>query len=259
VEVNELVGDSIGPRWSRSPKYVLRAACIDELTGGWTAGEFAEFGAGTATMTRNFVSRGFHGHVYDLGAETRAALRRDVFPTGAPVRVVDAPEEIPDASVDYLMAFEVLEHIDDDHGVLESWARKLRPAGQVVVSVPAHMRKFSATDDRVGHVRRYERAELRTLLEACGFGELRIANYGFPLGNVSRRVMRVLERRGAAAVDVADKVDRSVRSGVEQPGAVNRLAGVVNDRTLAPFISAQRRFFDRDLGDGYVAVGRLAS
>ncbi len=141
--------------------------------------------------------------------------------------------------------------------VRTAWARKLKPAGLVLISVPAHMRKFPATDRPVGHVRRYEREQLRGLLEGAGFCAVEIANYGFPLGNVSRRVVCLLERERGVPADSGEQVDRPARSGVEQPGPVNALARVLNKRTPAPFVAVQRPFFARDLGDGSVAVARF--
>ncbi len=66
------------------------------------------FGVGTGTITRRLVARGFHGLVYDLGEEARAALRRDVFPPGGLVRVVGDPDDVAAGSVDYPLAFEIL-------------------------------------------------------------------------------------------------------------------------------------------------------
>lgn len=243
--------------WSKSPKHLLREAAVRDMTSGWEAGPFVEFGVGRGAMTTLFASRGFTGQVYDLGEDTRHELRRTVFPDGGSVEVVDKPEEIGDGSASYLMAFEVLEHVEDDLGVLSAWARKLRPGGRVLITVPAHMRKFSATDRRVGHVRRYERDELERLLRAAGFVEIRVANYGFPLGNITRRVMRRLESQEPETLDRQEQVGRSVRSGVEQPAAVNRLSKFVNLWTLAPFLAAQRAFYAQDRGDGYVATGVL--
>lgn len=246
------------PQWSMSPKHILRAAAVAEVTSNWTPGAFAEFGVGTGTMTKEFVARGFYGSVYDVGESARDALRADAFPDGSSVSVVDDPAEIPPGSVDYLLAFEVLEHVVEDLATLRQWSRVLRPGGRVLVSVPAHQRKFSATDARVGHVRRYERDALVALLAGAGFCEIRIVNYGFPLGNLTRVVMRRLERLGRGP-SREDQFSRSVRSGVEQPALINALSPVISARTLAPFLKIQRRYFEDDRGDGYIATGTLPS
>lgn len=241
-------------RWGRSPKFWLRAAGIAALTRNWPPGDLLEVGAGTGEMALEFLGRGFNASLYDLGESTRAALRQR-FSGNTAVRVVDAIDDLPDASVDCLVAFEVLEHIDDDAGALHAWTRKLRPGGRLLVSVPAHQRKFSATDRRVGHVRRYERDALRTLIAGSGYEEIRVVCYGFPLGNLGRVVGNVLERR-IDAPGSDDAVARSIESGTRQSGAVVAVSRVLKPWMLWPFFVLQRMTFGTDLGDGYIASAR---
>ena len=51
---------------------------------------------------------------------------------------------VPDASVDRVIASEVLEHIVDDRTAIAEIARVLRPGGRVAVTVPATARSGSA-------------------------------------------------------------------------------------------------------------------
>ncbi len=75
---------------------------------------------------------------------------------------------LPDASVDYVYSVNVLEHIEDDVGVLAEISRKLRPGGRLLIYVPALQWLFTNMDREVGHVRRYSRDELNGKL--CGAG-----------------------------------------------------------------------------------------
>jgi SAM-dependent methyltransferase len=72
-------------------------------------------------------------------------------------------------SFDLVGIFEVLEHVDDDVAMLGEIARILSRGGMLAIDVPLHMRYFSAFDRLVGHVRRYEPAELQKKLESAGF------------------------------------------------------------------------------------------
>ena len=81
----------------------------------------------------------------------------------------------PDASVDRVIASEVLEHIPDDAGALAEIARVLRPGGRVAVTVPRYgpERICWALSDEYhanegGHVRIYRADVLRTRLAAAG-------------------------------------------------------------------------------------------
>jgi SAM-dependent methyltransferase len=76
---------------------------------------------------------------------------------------------LADRSVDVVLAFDVLEHIDDDSAALAEMWRVLRPSGSLLLAVPADMRLWSDHDLSVGHVRRYSRAGLVSAVEAAGF------------------------------------------------------------------------------------------
>ena len=72
--------------------------------------------------------------------------------------------------VDTALAINVLEHFEDDAGVLAQLARSVVPGGTIVVWVPAHQSLFSEFDRRVGHVRRYTPASLRRTADRAGLG-----------------------------------------------------------------------------------------
>ena len=71
-------------------------------------------------------------------------------------------------SFDAVLAFEILEHVKDDQGVLDEMARVLRPGGIVAVSVPLHAALWSELDEACAHVRRYEPEELWAKLRRAG-------------------------------------------------------------------------------------------
>lgn len=244
--------------WVPSPRHLLRVACIADVTAAWTPGPVLEVGAGTGDVTARFVERGFDVIAHDLGERSRSILR-DRFDGAA--RVVDHLDEVEPGSVEFLFAFEVLEHVEDDLGVLKTWLSKLRPGGTVLVSVPAHQRKFGDADRAVGHVRRYEREQLIALLTDAGLVSVEVHNYGFPLGNVLRwaqTAMRVVGRRRASeADDDEERIRRTVDSGVQTVEPLNRMRRVLRPGTLRPFAALQRVAYRRDWSDGYVATARL--
>jgi SAM-dependent methyltransferase len=81
---------------------------------------------------------------------------------------MDARDIPYDQEFDVIGAFDVLEHIDDDRGVLAEITRALRPGGHAIVAVPQHPMLWSATDDYGHHKRRYRRRELRDKVVEAG-------------------------------------------------------------------------------------------
>lgn len=237
---------------NKQPKLVLRESCIDDVSRGWTPGRFVEMGAGTGAMTRIFLERGFEGACHDLGADSRDMMRRNLAAFGSRIAVVDDPQALAPGSFDYLFAFEVLEHIERDGEVLGHWARSLRPGGRLLISVPAHARKYGRSDKLVGHVRRYEKRGLEELLVGAGFQDVRIVNYGFPITELTRRFSNFLVKDDRS-YDALSPEQRSIRSAQARPRVIGRWLRVFSGSLVAPFCGIQRWFYHRDLGDGYVA------
>jgi SAM-dependent methyltransferase len=83
---------------------------------------------------------------------------------------------LPDASLEYVTALDVLEHVPDDAAVVRGFHRLLKPGGIAAVTVPASMALWSDWDVGLHHYRRYHRGQLRTLFPAEGW-EILYVNY----------------------------------------------------------------------------------
>ena len=70
--------------------------------------------------------------------------------------------------VDSVVAINVLEHFEDDAGVLALLARSVVPGGTIVVWVPGYPSLYSEFDRKVGHVRRYTPAVLAAAIRRAG-------------------------------------------------------------------------------------------
>lgn len=96
------------------------------------------------------------------------------------VHVMDAQQpDFPPASFDVITASDVLEHLADAPRALAAWCRLLRPAGTVIVFVPAFQFLWSGHDDVNRHFHRYRASELASLLQAAGFEVQRQGYWNF--------------------------------------------------------------------------------
>jgi SAM-dependent methyltransferase len=75
---------------------------------------------------------------------------------------------LPSESFDLLVAFDVLEHIDEDDQAAAEIRRVLKPGGTALIAVPCDMELWSEHDVLNNHFRRYDREGLTKLIEGAG-------------------------------------------------------------------------------------------
>jgi SAM-dependent methyltransferase len=160
-------------------------------------------------------------------------------------------EDYSGDAVDLVCACEVLEHIEDDVGAVRRWQRHLRPGGWLIVTVPAGRSRYGPDDERQGHFRRYDRADIVQTLIAGGFFDVHVRNYGFPIGNLLYVVSNAEARRKPRPEQMSDRTAESGRWMQPSRGIARRLVA-------APGALLQRPFAATELGTGYVALARLA-
>lgn len=90
----------------------------------------------------------------------------------------EAPDRLPfaDNRFDFLTVFDVLEHIENDQGMLSEFSRILKPGGLVIMTVPAYPSMWSVHDESLHHVRRYGQAELRNKIRDAGLEQVRLTH-----------------------------------------------------------------------------------
>lgn len=72
-------------------------------------------------------------------------------------------------SFDCVLALDVIEHVDDDMGILTSLYQVIKPGGHLIITVPAFDALWSEHDEINHHKRRYRSPRLRRLVEEAGF------------------------------------------------------------------------------------------
>lgn len=95
--------------------------------------------------------------------------------------------------VDLLLFIDVLEHVDDDAGLLRKYVSQARPGALVLVTVPAFMSLWSSHDVYLEHHRRYRLKELRLVAESAGLQVVEsVYLFGtvFPVAWIVRRLRR---------------------------------------------------------------------
>jgi SAM-dependent methyltransferase len=214
TEVRKLTALEDRHWWYRERRRLLARSVAD-----LTPGTAVDVGAAGGGNTRVLQGLGWKVAALEYGADgAEVCAERSI-----PVLRADATRlPLAPGSVDLVVAFDVLEHIEDDKAAATGVFEALRPGGTFLVAVPADPRLWSAHDDAVGHVRRYTRQTLGDLLAGAGFVAEPMRSW-----NVLLRPVVALRRRNSTGSDLDDL-----------PGVVNTaLSGIIAAERYLPVSS----------------------
>jgi SAM-dependent methyltransferase len=115
-----------------------------------------------------------------------------------------------DNEVDCLVSTDMLEHVQDDRAAFAKMMQALKPAGMVLLAVPAGQWLFGFHDEQLGHFRRYSKKTLLELVEPrCRVDVVR--HFGFTLVPVCLVYSRWM-RRPYPVAESGDMRQRPVRA-----------------------------------------------
>ena len=199
--------------WYRERRHLLARSLRRLAAGGVRPGRALDIGAAGGGNTRVLRAHGWWPMALEYspdGAEVCAQRR-------IPVIRADARNlPVPSGGLDLVVAYDVLEHIEEDHQAAAEIRRSLRPGGTALIAVPADMRLWSAHDTAVGHVRRYDRAGLLAVVDKAGLQVDEIWSW-----NVLLRQVAAWRRRSSTGSDL-DQLPAVVNLGLRAVVAAER-------------------------------------
>ena len=177
--------------WYRERRHLLAKA-----VSGLTPGRALDIGAAGGGNTRVLRQHGWDAVALEYGADgAEVAHGRGL----ATIRGDATRLPLADASLDLVVAFDLLEHLVDDDAAVAEVRRVLKPTGTYLVAVPADPRLWSDHDEAVDHVRRYTREGLVDLLDRGGFEVTDVRSW-----NVLLRPVVAMRRKTSSGSDLDD-------------------------------------------------------
>lgn len=171
-EHSNLVYHEAQDRMALLPNYY---AWIANLFADHVSGTVLELGSGAGLVVRNYIDRVDEVIAVDINRELLARLARTMprdKVRGIEVDLRGDWHELEGVTADCVIALDVVEHFEDDASFVDKMKRRLRPGGKLIVKVPAQSKLYSDMDRASGHFRRYDDADLRTLMESHGLRTL---------------------------------------------------------------------------------------
>ena len=242
--------------WIPMPRFLLRKNALIKILKGIKLNNMncLEIGFGSGDILKLIASKGsfITGFDFSNKAVEIAQQRIHNFKWKKHIRITKNIKDIAHSSYDIVMAFEVLEHIKDDELEIDNWLSYIKPGGSLILSVPAHMSKWNASDIWAGHYKRYEKNELIKMFEKRNIEIIKLWNYGFPLSLVLDKLLGAAKKNEVKGYDEnTNKAELSKNSGIDRKNKlIYRMLS--NDIALSPFYLIQSMFFNSDKGSGYI-------
>jgi SAM-dependent methyltransferase len=198
LKEEDILGADIGRHWY----YRAKSAALSRAVASLAPRHILDVGAGTGFFSRHLLAEtpAESALCVDIGYPSD----RDDSVAGKPVRY---RRDTGPTDCDLVLMMDVLEHVDDDRGLVRHYASKVPSGAHFLVTVPAFTFLWSGHDVFLEHKRRYRLPEIEAALGDAGLKIVRGAYYFgliFPL---------------AAAVRLASRNTTEPRSSLKKHGA----------------------------------------
>ncbi len=190
VKEEAILGPAIKDHWY----YVSKGRALRGFLGEKAVEEVLDVGAGSGEFTRQLLDHGLaeRGLCVDPAYEAERVDSHN----GHEIAFVRKVDEV---SQRLILMMDVLEHVDDDLGLLRAYTDRMPTDGRVLITVPAFQFLWSGHDVFLEHRRRYTLSELEQVVREAGLRVVRGRYFFgalFPLVAAIRVGDRLRQRAG---------------------------------------------------------------
>lgn len=212
-----------------------------------------EIGYGSGDIFTSYLELGMKITGYDF-SELAFSFAKEKFAGNQNVTLLTEQYTIPEKHFDFVVACEVLEHIEDDQTAISKWISYLKKGGYLLISVPLHQDRWGKSDIEFGHFRRYEKKEILSLFTRNGLELKEFFCYDFPsclfLDSLRNKRINLL-------------ADKYVNSDENKKVVGSKISGVARDESkiiqflsrpffITPIIMFQQLFYNTEWGSGAI-------
>lgn len=159
LKETDILGSSIDQHWY----YASKAAATTRMLGNTPVTRILDVGAGSGFFSHHLLrhSAAREAWCVDISYDQDS----DATTAGKPVHY---RRGIDSVDADLVLLMDVLEHVDDDVGLLKAYVDKVPYGSRFLMTVPAFQFLWSGHDDFLEHKRRYTLAQLETVARDAG-------------------------------------------------------------------------------------------
>ncbi|WP_312073893.1 methyltransferase domain-containing protein [Atlantibacter sp.] len=184
----DILGPNIGKHWY----YKSKANAMTHLISGTSPSIILDIGAGSGFFSKKLLSDTTAKEVWCVDISYKDDS--DALEVGKPIHY---RKSIDNVDADLVLLMDVLEHVDDDVGLLKEYIAKVPSGAKFLISVPAFKFLWSGHDIFLEHKRRYRLSQLEDVVRQSGL----IIKHGsyffgaiFPIASTIRLVSNLLQR-----------------------------------------------------------------
>lgn len=190
VKEIDILGEDIGEHWY----YRSKARAVQQLLKNVEIGTILDVGAGSGFFSRHLLktSQARDAWCVDIGYDGDS----DEFEGSKPIHYRRALGHL---DADLVLLMDVLEHVDDDVGLLREYADKVPTGSLFLISVPAFSFMWSEHDVFLEHRRRYSLTQIEQVAKSANLALQHSAYYFgavFPIAAATRLVDKILHKPG---------------------------------------------------------------
>lgn len=227
LKEEDILGSDIDSHWY----YKNKSAALTHYLSQCHYSSILDVGAGSGFFTKYLLSH--TAAARGLCVDTSYAQDWSEEVSDKPINYRQSCDAV---NTDLVLLMDVLEHVEDDVGLLQSYIEKTQPGTHFLITVPAFQFLWSGHDVFLEHYRRYTRQSLCQVIRSAGLVEVKSSYYFgavFPIAAGLRLVENLLNSSAEEAKSSLKKhhpVTNSILSGLcrlELPFIdMNKLAGL---------------------------------
>lgn len=242
-------------------------ALRDAIKLAGSANTFIEIGCGAGGFSKMLCSEGMQGIGLDFSQDAISLAAQNLAPyiaSGQFSLIYGDLFNLPDnnTKADIAISFMVMEHVEDDIEFVKKIARHVKPGGLIILGVPGRRDCWSIEDETVGHLRRYDRADLLKVLNKAGLSKEDVWSIAVPIANILFGLGAWLVSKSCEV----KKLGQSQRAKTESSGIreipwktifPSWVKIIINRFTMWPLFIIQRLFYKTNLGVTMMGIGRV--
>lgn len=209
---------------------------------------FLDIGCGIGDVSSFIATKGWSGKAIDISEKAVDAAKTRL--SDYPVKVEKMSFFSEKDKFNTIIAFDVIEHIENDGEAIIKISDLLEPNGYFVMIVPSNPNEWRWDDEYYGHYRRYRADEIKDKLIAANLDPVEMWDVTYPLFWLMRRLYILVKKKPTGSY--SDKESRTKGSSLTNSWDMGFLSKLLaKDWSLWKSVYSMQHLFRNQVTNGH--------